>query len=154
MASSRDRCAPDFDRARGNDNRIAGPHPPRRAVVASTEWTKTEIRREGRARCERRGFLTRAGSGRLSASPPPPALDHGATARAEVAPIMEHARPDPTNVRNVLLAQPHRVRFARRALLRAPLLREGRRRREREREAHERGGERGGGHNRPETQLN
>ena len=62
---------------------------------------------------------------------------------------MDHARPRSADVRNVLLTQPHRVRLARRALLRVPLLREGWRRREREREAQKRGG----GHDRPETRL-
>src|SRR5262249_23958009 len=36
---------------------------------------------------------------------------------------MGHARPDTTNVRDVLLAQPHRVRFTGRTLLWGPLLR-------------------------------
>src|SRR5262249_45502721 len=72
---------------------------------------------------------------------------------AEVAAVMGHARPDTIDVRDVLLAEPHRIRFAGRALLRRPLLRGGRPRREREREAHERGRERGGGHDRPELRL-
>ena len=62
---------------------------------------------------------------------------------------MGHARPDAINVRDVLLAEPHRIRFTGRALLRRPLLRGGGRRRKREREAHERGG----GHDRPELRL-
>jgi hypothetical protein len=35
---------------------------------------------------------------------------------------MGHARPDTANVRDVLLAEPHRVRFTGRTLLRGPLL--------------------------------
>jgi hypothetical protein len=66
---------------------------------------------------------------------------------------MGHARPDTIDVRHILLAEPHRVRLARRALLRGPLLRGGGRRRECEREAQERGRERGSGHDRPELQL-
>ena len=77
------------------------------------------------------------------------ALEQGTAAGAEVATVMGHARPDTVDVRDVLLAKPHRIRFAGRALLRRPLLRGGRPRREREREAHERGG----GHHRPELRL-
>src|SRR5262249_18671868 len=77
------------------------------------------------------------------------ALEQGTAAGAEVATVMGHARPDTVDVRDVLLAEPHRIRFAGRALLRRPLLRGGRPRREREREAHERGG----GHRRPELRL-
>src|SRR5215468_229941 len=80
------------------------------------------------------------------------AFEQGAAGGAEVAAVMGHARPDTINVRDVLLAEPHRIRFAGRALLRRPLLRGGRPRREREREAHERGRERGG-HDRPELRL-
>jgi hypothetical protein len=53
------------------------------------------------------------------------------------------------NVRDVLLAEPHRVRLAGRALLRGPLLRDGGSRREREREAKERRT----GYDRPELWL-
>src|SRR5262249_47818452 len=67
------------------------------------------------------------------------ALEQGTAAGAEVATVMGHARPDTVDVRDVLLAKPHRIRFAGGALLRRPLLRGGRPRREREREAHERG---------------
>src|SRR5215469_797243 len=85
------------------------------------------------------------------------ALEQGTAAGAEVATVMGHARPDAIDIRDVLLAEPHRIRFAGRALLRRPLLRGGRPRREREREAHERGRERGrergGGHDRPELRL-
>jgi hypothetical protein len=51
---------------------------------------------------------------------------------------MGHARPNAANVRDVLLTEPHRVRFAGPAFLRGPLLRGGGPRRERERQAHER----------------
>src|SRR5262249_26708542 len=77
------------------------------------------------------------------------ALEQGTAAGAEVATVMGHARPDTIDVRDVLLAEPHRIRFASRALLRGPLLRRGGRRRERERKAHERGD----GHARPELHL-
>jgi hypothetical protein len=63
---------------------------------------------------------------------------------------MGHARPDTANVGDVLLAEPHRVRFAGRALLRGPLLRGGGRRREREREAQKRRS----GYDRPEVWTN
>jgi hypothetical protein len=62
---------------------------------------------------------------------------------------MGHARPDTANVGDVLLAEPHRVRFAGRALLRGPLLRGGGRRRECEREAQKRRS----GYDRPEVWL-
>jgi hypothetical protein len=74
------------------------------------------------------------------------ALEHGTAGGAKVATVMGHARPDTTNVRDVLLAEPHRVRFAGCALLRRPLLRGGGPRREREREAQERRS----GYDRPE----
>src|SRR5262249_11230895 len=93
-----------------------------------------------RARCRSGASLLRA------------ALEQGAAAGAQVATVMGHARPDPINVRDVLLTEPHRIRFAGRALLRGPLLRRCGRRRERERTAQERGRERGGGH-RPELRL-
>jgi hypothetical protein len=60
---------------------------------------------------------------------------------------MGHARPDTANVGDVLLAEPHRVWFAGRALLRGPLLRGGGRRRECEREAQKRRS----GYDRPEV---
>jgi len=66
------------------------------------------------------------------------ALEHGTAGGAKVATVMGHARPDTANVRHVLLAEPHRVRFAGRALLRGPLLRGGGPGREHEREAQER----------------
>src|SRR5215831_17820450 len=97
-----------------------------------------------RARCRSGASLLRA------------ALEQGAAAGAQVATVMGHACPDPINVRDVLLAEPHRIRFAGRALLRGPLLRRCGRRRERERKAQERDRERGrerrGGH-RPELRL-
>jgi hypothetical protein len=62
---------------------------------------------------------------------------------------MGHARPDTADVRDVLLAEPHRVRFAGRAFLRGPLLRGGGPRRERERKAQERSS----GYDRPELWL-
>src|SRR5262249_9577697 len=90
-----------------------------------------------RARCRSGASLLRA------------ALEQGTAAGAEVATVMGHARPDTIDVRDVLLAEPHRIRFASRALLRGPLLRRGGRRRERERKADERGA----GHARPELHL-
>src|SRR6266487_5037479 len=77
------------------------------------------------------------------------ALENGAAGGAKVATVMGHARPDTANVGDVLLAEPHRVRFAGRALLRGPLLRGGGRRREREREAQKRRS----GYDRPEVWL-
>jgi hypothetical protein len=53
------------------------------------------------------------------------ALENGAAGGAKVATVMGHARPDTANVGDVLLAEPHRVRFAGRALLRGPMLRGG-----------------------------
>jgi hypothetical protein len=66
------------------------------------------------------------------------ALEHGTAGGAKVATVMGHARPDTANVRHVLLAEPHSVRFAGRALLRGPLLRGGGPGREHERQAQER----------------
>jgi hypothetical protein len=63
---------------------------------------------------------------------------------------MGHAGPDTANVRDVLLAEPHRVRFTGRALLRGPLLRGGGPRRKREREAQQ---HRSRGCDRPELWL-
>jgi len=63
------------------------------------------------------------------------ALEHGTAGGTEVATVTRHARPDTANVRDVLLAEPHRVRFTGRALLRGPLLRGGGPSRKREREA-------------------
>ncbi len=98
------------------------------------------MQERARARCRSGASLLRA------------ALEQGAARGAEVATVMGHARPDPINVRDVLLAEPHRIRFAGRALLRGPLLRRCWRRRERECKTQERGRERGGGH-RPELRL-
>ncbi len=53
------------------------------------------------------------------------ALELGTASGAKVAAVMGHAGPDTANVRDVLLAEPHRVRFTGRALLRRPLLRGG-----------------------------
>src|SRR5262245_784888 len=102
---------------------------------------KVRVQERARARCRSGASLLRA------------ALEQGAAAGAEVATVMGHARPDPINVGDVLLAKPHRIRFAGRALLRAPLLRRCGRRRERERKTQERGRQRGGGHARPELRL-
>src|SRR5262245_19830847 len=102
---------------------------------------KVRVQERARARCRSGASLLRA------------ALEQGAARGAEVATVMGHACPDPINVRDVLLAEPHRIRFAGRALLRGPLLRGGRPRREREREAQERGRERRGGHDWPELRL-
>src|SRR5262249_56493206 len=66
------------------------------------------------------------------------AVEHGTAGGAKVATVMGHARPDTANVRDVLLAEPDRVRFAGRALPRGPLLRGGGPRPERERETQER----------------
>src|SRR6266516_5377129 len=77
------------------------------------------------------------------------ALENGAAGGAKVATVMGHARPDTANVGDVLLAEPHRVRFAGRALLRGILLRGGGPRRECEREAQERCS----GYDRPELWL-
>src|SRR6516225_8312472 len=101
---------------------------------------KVRVQERARARCRSGASLLRA------------ALEQGAARGAEVATVMGHACPDPINVRDVLLAEPHRIRFAGRALLRCPLLRRCWRRRERERKTQERGRERGGGH-RPELRL-
>jgi hypothetical protein len=102
-------------------------------------------------RCGRSQGLSRRIVG--LASPPRAALEHGAAGGAEVATIMGHALPDTIDVRKIRLAEPRRVRLARRALLRGPLLRGGGRRRKREREAQERGRKRGSGHDRPELRL-
>src|SRR5215467_12346806 len=40
------------------------------------------------------------------------AFEQGAAAGAEVATVMGHTRPDTIDVRYVLLAEPHRIRFA------------------------------------------
>jgi len=77
------------------------------------------------------------------------ALEHGTAGGAKVATVMGHARPDTANVGDVLLAEPHRVRFAGRALPRGPFLRGGGPRPEREREAQERRR----GYDRPEVWL-
>src|SRR5262249_58229424 len=93
----------------------------------------------------------RGGRGDAVALAPRPssAIEDGAAGGAEVASIMDHASPDAIDVGHVLLTQPHRVRLAGRAVLRAPLLRGSGRRREGEREADQRGG----GHERPELWL-
>jgi Malic enzyme, NAD binding domain/Fumarase C C-terminus len=65
--------------------------------------------------------------------------ERGPAGGAEVATVVRHAGRDPLNVRNILVAEPHRVRFAGCALFRRPLLLRGRgRRRECEREPEER----------------
>ena len=51
---------------------------------------------------------------------------------------MGHAGADTLNVRDILVAEPHRVWFASRALLRGPLLRSCGQRRARERETEKR----------------
>src|SRR5262249_11793800 len=67
---------------------------------------KVRVQERARARC-------RSGASFLRA-----ALEQGAARGAEVATVMGHACPAPINVRDVLLAEPHRIRFAGRALLR------------------------------------
>src|SRR5262245_65055739 len=76
-------------------------------------------------------------NGRIVGLAPPPraAFEHGAAGGAEVATIMGHALPDTIDVWKIRLAESHRIRLARRALLRGPLLRGGGRRRERQRKA-------------------
>src|SRR5262245_12071006 len=108
-------------------------------------------RAPGGARCGLRKVCARGrarASYRSGASLLRAALEQGTAAGAEVATVMGHARSDASDVRDVLLAEPHRIRFAGRALLRGPLLRGSGPRREREREAHERGS-----HDRPELRL-
>jgi hypothetical protein len=51
---------------------------------------------------------------------------------------MRHAGADPLNVRDILVAEPHRVWFASRAFLRGPLLRSCGQRRAREHETEKR----------------
>src|SRR5215471_13308451 len=121
------------------------PHPSNAMAHARAHATCAQGRCVLRGRA-RRGC--RSGASLLGA-----AFEQRAAGGAEVAAVMGHARPDTIDIRDVLLAEPHRIRFAGRALLRRPLLRGGRPRREREREAHERGRERGGGHDRPELRL-
>jgi hypothetical protein len=77
------------------------------------------------------------------------AVEHGTAGGAKVATVMGHARPDTANVRDVLLAEPDRVRFAGRALPRGPFLRGGGPRPERERETQERRSD----YDRPEVWL-
>src|SRR5262249_51132500 len=77
------------------------------------------------------------------------ALEHGTAGGTEVATVTRHARPDTADVRDILLAEPHRVRLAGCALLLGPLLRDGGQRRQREREAKERRT----GYDRPELWL-
>src|SRR5215468_9506062 len=117
-------------------------------------------RAPGGARCGLRKVCARGrarASYRSGASLLRAALEQGTAAGAEVATVMGHARPDAIDIWDVLLAEPHRIRFAGRALLRRPLLRGGWRRRKRPREAQERGRERGrergDGHARPELRL-
>src|SRR6266498_3828897 len=75
---------------------------------------------------------------RSSAEAPHPllraALENCAAGRAKVATVMRHAGADTLNVRDILVAEPHRVWFASRALLRGPLLRSCGQRRACERE--------------------
>src|SRR5262245_50699206 len=78
------------------------------------------------------------------------ALELGTAGGAKVATVMGHARPDTANVRDVLLAEPHRVRFTGRTLLRGPLLRGGGPRRHRECETQQ---HRSRGFHRPELLL-
>jgi ATP dependent DNA ligase domain len=66
------------------------------------------------------------------------AVEHDTAGGAKVATVMGHARPDAANVRDVLLAEPDRVRFTGRALPRGPFLRGGGPRPGRERETQER----------------
>src|SRR5215471_17108082 len=78
------------------------------------------------------------------------ALELGTAGGAKVATVMGHARPGTADVRDVLLAEPHRVRFTGRTLLRGPLLRGGGPRRHREPEAQQ---HRRRGFHRPELLL-
>src|SRR5215831_2763037 len=68
----------------------------------------------------------------------------------KVATVTGHALPDTANVRDVLLAEPHRVRFTSRTFSRGPFLRGGGPRRHREREAQQ---HRSRGIHRPELLL-
>src|SRR6266516_1092675 len=68
------------------------------------------------------------------------ALEYCAAGGAKVATVMRHAGADTLNVRDILVAEPHRVWFASRALLRGPLLRSGGQRRACERETEKRKG--------------
>jgi hypothetical protein len=81
---------------------------------------------------------------RSSAEAPHPllraALKNCAAGRAKVATVMRHAGADTLNVRDILVAEPHRVWFASRALLRGPLLRSCRQRRACEHETEKRKG--------------
>jgi hypothetical protein len=79
---------------------------------------------------------------RSSAEAPQPllraALKNCEAGRAKVPTVMGHAGADMLNVRDILVAQPHRVWFASRTLLRAPMLRSCGQRRARERETEKR----------------
>src|SRR5215467_11563675 len=138
-------------RCRAFDSGLCSTPHPSNSMARAPGGTRRALREgvcsEGRAR---RGC--RSGASLLGS-----AFEQGAAGGAEVATVMGHARPDTIDVRDVLLAEPHRIRFAGRALLRRPLLRGGWRRRERQREAQERGRERGrergSGHHRPELRL-
>src|SRR5262249_52729909 len=72
----------------------------------SRGWRRAVWRAEGacqeraRARCRSGASLRRA------------ALEQGAASGAQVGTGMGHARPDTIDVRDVLLAEPHRIRFA------------------------------------------
>src|SRR6266516_3767471 len=68
------------------------------------------------------------------------ALEYCAAGGAKVATVMRHAGADTLNVRDILVAEPHRVWFASRALLRGPLLRSCRQRRACEHETEKRKG--------------
>src|SRR6266700_6698348 len=68
------------------------------------------------------------------------ALEYCAAGGAKVATVMRHAGADTLNVRDILVAEPHRVWFASRALLRGPLLRSCGQRRACERETEKRKG--------------
>jgi hypothetical protein len=65
------------------------------------------------------------------------APEYGAAGRAKIAAVMGHAV-DTLNLRDILVAEPHRVWFASRALLRRPLLRGCGQRRAHERETEKR----------------
>src|SRR4030095_9324790 len=75
-----------------------------------------------------------------SASPSSSPLEYCAAGGAKVATIMGHAGADTLNVRDILVAEPHRVWFASRALLRGPPLGSCRQRRACEHETEKRKG--------------
>src|SRR5262245_41372578 len=57
-----------------------------------------------------------AAGGRRGSASPLAFVEHGAAGGAEIAAVVGHACADPLNVGDVLVAEPHRVRLAGRAL--------------------------------------